>query len=138
MKALSIVLIVIFLLVFALFFMPPEWYFWNDFSGPIPTIPREEVFYMQAFDRNADHRDISDDDFDLICAYVASAKPSRVQSTSDAVYVTDYCGLRVSSGKENIRYYVYRERFRTYIEIPYVGVWEVDDELYELLSEYLK
>ena len=55
-------------------------------------------------------------------------------SYNDAPYYTDYLQLNIL----NTRYYIYKEKNKYYLEIPYVAIYEIEREDYEGAKKYFK
>lgn len=120
-------------------FLPSELRVWQEKPEPIPCIndaEEKETVYVSAFIYERSEREIRADDRERVLFYIESAKP-RVVSHTDSVYGEDYYGVCVSDGENTYHYFVYKKWNRTYIEMPYVGVYEADGELYEILSFYM-
>ena len=77
------------------------------------------------------------DDYSKVLHYLDTAEPTRIQSHTDSVYGEDYRGIRIKTEKTSHSLFVYKNGNKTYLEIPYYGVYRVDAELFDILDRYL-
>ena len=135
----------LFCILFAAFiFLPSEWRIWNPKVDPLPNYEEEGVIFIKAFtSRNVagtvDDKSVQivGDDYSKVLHYLDTAEPTRIQSHTDSVYGEDYRGIRIKTEKTSHSLYVYKNGNKTYLEIPYYGVYRVDAELFDILDRYL-
>ena len=142
-KILSICLL--FCILFAAFvFLPAEWRIWNPKVDPLPNYEEEGIIFIEAFTSKNVAGTVGDkrvkivgDDYSKVLHYLDTAEPTRIQSYTDSVYGEDYRGINIKTEKDSHRLFVYKDGNRTYLEIPYYGVYRVDEELFDILDRYL-
>ena len=135
----------LFCILFAAFiFLPAEWRIWNPKVDPLPNYEEEGVIFIEAFtSRNVagtvDDKSVQivGDDYSKVLHYLDTAEPTRIQSYTDSVYGEDYRGIKIKTEKSSDRLFVYKDGSKTYLEIPYYGVYRVDAELFDILDRYL-
>ena len=137
MKKAVFVLFLLVVLLLAFVFMPAEWRLWNDKAEPLPAIKNEEIVFIEAFIYDKNKCRIIGDDLDKVVEYLSNAEPTRIPSETDFVYSENYRGINIKTEEKSYHYFVYKDGRKTYLEIPYVGVYRVDAELFELLDDYL-
>lgn len=137
MKKLLAVLFLLFVLLLVFLFMPDEWRVWNDKADPLPDVKKEEIVFIEAFIYDKSNCKITADDCDKVLEHLENAKPTRIRSLTDSVYSEDYRGINIKTQEKSYHYFVYKDGNNTLLEIPYVGVYKVDAELFELLDDYL-
>ncbi|GFI61347.1 hypothetical protein IMSAG049_00504 [Clostridiales bacterium] len=58
-------------------------------------------------------------------------EPTRKESVNDSPYAEDTISVSVlCDNSDDVGFFVYTSRNKTYIEIPYEGIWEVAPALY--------
>lgn len=81
--------------------------------------------------------EIPQDEFPKILAVINKARPTRAMSVNDYPTVTPYYTIELSCGESTIRYFVYEERGKAYLEIPYEGIYHINKEDLSVLSGYV-
>ena len=69
-----------------------------------------------------------------ILQFINSAKPTRKQSVNDTPAVKPYYLIRINTAEPEYLYYVYESGAQPYIEIPYQGIYEADQNAIVFLS----
>lgn len=80
---------------------------------------------------------IPQDEFSEILVVISNAQPTRAMSVNDYPTVTPYYTIELSCGESTIRYFVYEERGKAYLEIPYEGIYHINKEDLSVLSGYI-
>lgn len=142
MKKILLILFLLFVLFLFFMFMPREWRIWHEKAEPLPEIKVEEVDFMKASYESNSYRKgkeklISEEDYDKVIGYLDAAEPTGIVSSSDSVFSEDYRRLFIRTKECDYSYYVFNKYGKTYLEIPYVAVYIVDAELFEILADYL-
>ena len=89
-------------------------------NTPDATIPMSKKYYE-----------------DLI-RYISEAKPTRKQSLNDTPTSGAYYGVEIQTGEKQYRYFVYEEGEQVYIEMPYEGIYEAEDKLFNIVLKYFE
>lgn len=73
------------------------------------------------------------DEYDKLFALMGSIKPTRKQSVNDYPYVTPYYTVTISTSEQEYRCFVYSEDSSVYVEFPYQGIYESNDQLIDFI-----
>ena len=65
---------------------------------------------------------------------ITNGRKTNKTSYNDSPYYTDYLELNIL----NTRYYIYKDKNKYYLEIPYVAIYEIKKEDYESAKKYFK
>ena len=103
----------------------------------LEEIKRDDVVRVKAFSRDENEREISSDDIDTVLEFISKAEPMRA-SHNDSVYSEDYRGIMIVTNETVHYYYIYKKGSRTILEVPYIGVYKVDRELFKLINGYFE
>lgn len=71
---------------------------------------------------------------------MARCEPTRKWSVNDYPYVRPYYMITVYTSEDDrsYRYFIYEEDMELYLELPYQGVYSVEEEAMELLESYFE
>ena len=89
-------------------------------NTPDTTIPMSEQYYE-----------------DLI-QYISEAKPTRKHSLNDTPTSGAYYGVEIQTDEKQYRYFIYEEGVQVYIEMPYEGIYEAEDKLFNIVLKYFE
>ncbi len=144
MKNFILILLVFIMILSVFIFLPREWRFWNPKVDPLPNFKDEKIvsmyakIYASADGSREDRRyEIPTSEYDKILNLLEQAEPTRIPSHTDSVYGEDYRLLSIKTEDNVYNLFVYQSKNKTYLEIPYTGVYRVDAELFEILDDYL-
>lgn len=70
-----------------------------------------------------------------VISKMGDAKPTRKESVQDVPKVDNYIKVDFKVKKENFTVFAYEEKGKYYIERPYQGIYEIDDNLYQKLQQ---
>ena len=141
-RAISLLLVVIMLsatvtslvgcnLVYELFFRHPE-------RAAVLIIPEvSEIKNINLTAKNGGTHTLPQKDYDFILSQLGSAQ-AYDESYTDFVYGYYTYEIRINLGGDARHYYLYEERGRLLLEVPYSGVYMVDRELYDYVAEYFE
>ena len=105
--------------------------------APDIIIPEdEEIFEIAVSEKGGDKIFLDDAAEDDILAFMRGCRPTRNWTINDYPYVNEYYIITVytSGDGDGYRYFVYREDGRVYLELPYHGVYEVDEEILDFIK----
>ena len=105
-------------------------------AAQFPVIKKEDIVYAEAFFRDEKECKIASEDVEKLVELLERVEPLK-GSFNDSVYGEDYRGLNIKTEEASHHFYIYKHRNDTLLEIPYLGVYRVEEELFELLDGYL-
>ena len=76
------------------------------------------------------------DDFDEILLLIGENQPTRKMSANDTPYVDEYFIITINTENRQYRYFLYEDNGRVYIESPYEGIYKLNKETLDFVSEY--
>ena len=82
---------------------------------------------------DGDLREIANADVDSILSKLSEAEPTRKMSVQDSPDARTYYEISVKTNERTHYFYVYFENGACYVEIPYKGIYTVDNGLVNLL-----
>lgn len=74
-------------------------------------------------------------DFARVATYISNAKPTRIMSVNDSPTIRPYYKIEVLAEVKMFNYYVYKDNNKVYIESPYEGVYIIDNQVFNIISE---
>ena len=83
--------------------------------------------------QNGEPREISSADIDSILSLLSEAEPTRKMSVQDCPDAKTYYEIAAKTSERTHYFYVYFENGMCYVEIPYEGIYTVDNGLVNLL-----
>jgi hypothetical protein len=107
--------------------------------APDIAIPSdEEIFEIAISENGGDKIFLNDGAEDEILAFMRSCQPTRNWTVNDYPYAEEYYVINVYTSEEGdgYRYFVYKENGHVYLELPYHGVYTVDEGILDLISGY--
>ena len=82
---------------------------------------------------DGDLREIANADVDSILSNLSEAEPTRKMSVQDSPDAQTYYEIAAKTNERTHYFYIYFESGTCYVEIPYEGIYTVDNELVNLL-----
>ena len=82
---------------------------------------------------DGDLREIANADVDSILSKLSEAEPTRKMSVQDSPDAQTYYEIAVKTNERTHYFYIYFESGTCYVEIPYEGIYTVDNRLVNLL-----
>ena len=107
--------------------------------APDIAIPEDgEIVSITVRKNSGDEATVIEENADKLLAMMAEAEPTREWSVNDYPYVDEYYLICVYTSEDGAgyRYFVYRDGGRVYLELPYHGVYTVDEGILDLVSGY--
>ena len=83
--------------------------------------------------QNGEPREIASADIDSILSLLSEAEPTRKMSVQDSPDAKTYYEIAVKTSERTHSFYVYFESGTCYVEIPYEGIYTVNNGLVNLL-----
>lgn len=96
----------------------------------------EEIFEIAVSEKGGDKIFLDDAAEDGILAFMRECQPTRNWTVNDYPCVDEYYIITVytSEDGDGYRYFVYKEDGRVYLELPYHGIYEVDEEILDFIK----
>ncbi len=76
------------------------------------------------------------DEINEIFELLSDAKNTNIESIKDFPHSTDNISISFIKNENNQTYYIYEENSKYYLELPYNGIWELDEEKYNTIKNY--
>jgi len=86
-------------------------------------------------DDNNEGRKILGTDFAKLVTHISNAKPTRVRSVNDLPSVRPYYKIELLTEENMFNYYIYKDNNKVYIERPYEGIYIIDSQVVNIISE---
>jgi len=128
--------IVIIVAVFAVLLLGAYMVFDNIFPKA-ETIKQLEVSMVKSvslYDSDDNEIEVSDAELQKLLPYINAAEATRKMSVNDYPNVRPYYQLEVKTEERILRYMIYEEDGTTYVELPYEGIYIIDDNVLELFK----
>ena len=77
-----------------------------------------------------------DDDFEELLLLIGENRPTRKMSVNDTPYVDEYFIITINTENRQYRYFLYEDNGRAYLESPYEGVYRLNKDTLDFISEY--
>lgn len=97
----------------------------------------EKVDQIEISNGDSSYKIDSKDKIDNIIKSLEEVRSTKRQSTNDYPNVDEYITIGIQKDDNVHTYYIYDKDDKFYIEEPYVGIWELDDEIYDKLTKKL-
>lgn len=101
-----------------------------------PSIENISAIYLSTHESSEEKTAVTGTDFVRIITFMSNSKPTRSMSVNDAPTVRPYFLIEVVSGERTIKYFVYEEYGAVYLEIPYEGIYMVDERMVDVINEW--
>ncbi|WP_312046262.1 DUF5301 domain-containing protein [Anaerotignum sp.] len=92
-------------------------------------LPLEDIFTISIFSDTESRVYTEKEDVEEISNYIASAKPTRKISMNDTPYNKPYYKIDMETDGGIYRIYLYEDNSNMYIELPYYGIYVVDEKI---------
>lgn len=76
-------------------------------------------------------------DFARIIIHISNSKPTRIMSVNDVPSVRPYYKIEVLSDERIFNYYIYNENNNVYIELAYEGIYVIDSQIINIISDWI-
>ena len=109
-------------------------------KAPAIDIPDKEDIIMVSVGVNKDDEfEVKDIDIDKLLTLLGNAKPTREQSLDDYPTARVFYRFEIKTSETEHYYYIYEDSTeQVYIEIPYVGVYTAEKELFSFVLKYFE
>lgn len=106
-------------------------------AKPIPYPSIEDITSIRISTDDNKENKVHGVDFAKIILYISNSKPTRAMSVNDFPTVRPYYKIEVSTDKRMFNYYIYKENNNVYIELPYEGIYIIDREIVDIISDWI-
>ena len=100
-------------------------------ASPIP-LPAEENVASIIYGHQSDlSHSLEPADYEALLQLLSDATPTRKMTVNDQPYIQPYYTIFISTSQREYRYYIYQENGQIYAEVPYVGIYETSQQLFD-------
>lgn len=78
--------------------------------------------------------ELSDMSFGSIIVYIKTAQPTRRLSLDDTPDARAYYEITVETEAKQYKYFIYEEYGKVYLEMPYTGIYVIDEDVLDFLQ----
>ena len=103
-------------------------------AGPIRQIKASETNRIYIYDNSENEIGMVDSEIEEIITYINEAEPTRIMSVNDYPSVRPYYVVEIKSVDRYFRYMIYEDNGKTYVELPYEGVYTIDEKAIDILQ----
>lgn len=109
-------------------------------KAPAIDVPeKEEIITVSVGVNKDDEFEVKDIDTDRLLNLLSKAKPTREQSLDDYPTAKVFYRFEIQTSETEHYYYIYEDSTeQVYIEIPYVGVYTAETELFDFVLKYFE
>ena len=111
------------------------WLF-NDMFPKAEPIKQLEISMLESFNlHDNENKEIvlSEEELQQLINYINGAVPTRTMSINDYPSVRPYYVIELKTAERRFGYMIYEDNGTAYVELPYEGVYEIDQEVIEIL-----
>lgn len=87
-------------------------------------------------DSDSKRSEVLADDFEKLLLLIGENRPTRKMSVNDTPYVDEYFIITINTENRQYRYFLYEDNGRAYLESPYEGVYRLNKDSLDFISEY--
>lgn len=103
-------------------------------AGPVRQIKVSETNRIYIYDNSENEIGMVDSEIEEIITYINEAEPTRIMSVNDYPSVRPYYVVEIKSVDRYFRYMIYEDNGKTYVELPYEGVYTIDEKAIDILQ----
>lgn len=133
MKKNVVITVMIFIVV-----MLSGYYVYNDMfpvAKPIQYPSIEDITSINISTDSNKESKILGTSFARIVTYISNSKPTRNMSVNDFPTIRPYYKIEILTEEEMFNYYIYKDNNKVYIERPYEGIYIIDSQVINIISE---
>ena len=101
-------------------------------AGPIRQIKVSKTDSVYIYDNNENKIGMIDSEIEELFTYINAAEPTRIMSVNDYPNVRPYYVVEIKSDDTYFRYMIYEDNGKTYVELPYEGVYTIDEKVIDI------
>ena len=103
-------------------------------ATPITQLQMNMVESVRFYDNENKDIVIDDEELQKLINYINAAVPTRTMSVNDYPVVSPYYVVEFKTTERFMRYMIYEDNGTAYVEIPYEGVYKIDEEVVSILK----
>ena len=103
-------------------------------ATPITQLQMNMVESVRFYDNENKDIVIDDEALQKLINYINAAVPTRTMSVNDYPVVSPYYVVEFKTTERFMRYMIYEDNGTAYVEIPYEGVYKIDEEVVSILK----
>lgn len=103
-------------------------------AGPIKQLIVSETDSIYIYDNDENEIGMSDSEIEELFTYINAAEPTRIMSVNDYPDVRPYYVVEKKSVDRYFRYMIYEDNGKTYVELPYEGVYTIDEKTIDIFQ----
>ena len=103
-------------------------------AGPIRQIKVSEINWIYIYDNSENEIGMVDSEIEEIITYINEAEPTRIMSVNDYPTVRPYYVVEIKSVDRYFRYMIYEENGKVYVELPYKGIYTIDEKVIDVFQ----
>ena len=97
-------------------------------AEPIRQIKVSETNRIYIYDNSENEIGLLNSEIEEIITYINDAEPTRIMSLNDYPNVRPYYVVEIKPDDIYFRYMIYEDNGKTYVELPYEGVYVIDEK----------
>lgn len=101
-------------------------------AEPIRQIKVSKTDSVYIYDNNENKIGMIDSEIEELFTYINAAEPTRIMSVNDYPNVRPYYVVEIKSDDTYFRYMIYEDNGKTYVELPYEGVYTIDEKVIDI------
>ena len=105
-------------------------------AGPISCPDTESVVSIVLSQKDDTFAPVAIFEYEWILQEIREAEPTRIMSVNDYPAVKDYYVIDIASTARSYRYFVYVDDSQVYVELPYEGIYKVNQQFYGRIVSY--
>ena len=103
-------------------------------AGPLKLLKVSETDDVYIYDSNGNEIELSDSEIEAMCIYINTAESTRIMSVNDYPSVRPYYVVEIESVDRYFRYMIYEENGKVYVELPYEGIYTIDEKVIDVFQ----
>lgn len=104
-------------------------------AEPIKLLKVSETDSICIYDSNENVIELNDSEIEALFIYINAAEPTRIMSVNDYPSARPYYVLEIKSVDRYFRYMIYEDNGKVYVELPYEGVYTIDEKAIAIFAE---
>ena len=107
-------------------------------ADPIDLPAKETITSITLTDNNGNTLMVETSTIDEILKSITDVKPTRIMSVNDSPAVKNFYSIEIRTDTRQYRYYLYAENLQVYIEDPYTGVYQSEQQFLDYIATYFQ
>ena len=103
-------------------------------AEPLKLLKISETDDVYIYDSNGNEIELSDSEIEALFIYINTAESTRIMSVNDYPSVRPYYVVEIESVDRYFRYMIYEENGKVYVELPYEGIYTIDEKCIDVFQ----